>query len=209
MIDEHLYPEAEWDYKPINDHIIAKLDKVEEVTTPSGIILQVENATETEGGSNAMKVLTATVLAAGFSKVHSLTGNRSEMVVRVGDKVRLRDMRYPLIEFRGDSECISIVETDIIGVYLKKDSKDDRLVNYWSRKTEPIIPMRDMNGNPFQDTKPRGTSGTVGNSPITYTAAYDTRTLLERSVPSVGNHKVELNPPLYGGMGSHTTKEAK
>lgn len=137
MIDDVLYPEAEWDYYPINDHIIAKLDDVKEITTPSGIVLSVDSPNNHEGGNGAMKVLTATILAAGFSKIHSLTGNRSDVFVKVGDKVRLRDMKYPLIEFRGDTECISIVETDVIGIFDRKESKDKRWEKY--RPKEEVI----------------------------------------------------------------------
>jgi len=135
MIEDKLYPEAEWDFRPINDHIIVRMDKVE-LTTPSGIILLVDDDLDikTEAKESAHKVTTGTVLAAGFSKVHSLTGNRSELIIRKGDRIRLRDVRYPSIEYRGEA-CVQLVETDIIGIYFEKGSTDNRLSEYWKEKS--------------------------------------------------------------------------
>ncbi len=90
--------------KPLEDRIILKVDKKEETTSASGLIIQAAQDIE--------KV--ATVIAVGPGRILS-NGTQLEPDVAVGDKVAFNAMATMKLEYDGQ-EYLSIFSRDILAI---------------------------------------------------------------------------------------------
>jgi chaperonin GroES len=90
--------------KPLEDRIILKVDKKEETTSASGLIIQAAQDIE--------KV--ATVIAVGPGRILS-NGTQLEPDVAVGDRVAFNPMATMKLEYDGQ-EYLSIFSRDILAI---------------------------------------------------------------------------------------------